>query len=100
MKTKRRLKGWVKVFIGVLIGLLVIIIGVKLHNNYEVKKEAYEKDLVNQYVECLNNNFTQRHYCATEIGNEYHYMDLLMEKYGYGYKQVGYDLYVIEVNND
>ena len=53
---------------------------------------------VNDYVECLNNNHTQRYYCANKVSNKsYKALDKLVEKYGYTYKQNGYNLFIEKV---
>ena len=57
-----------------------------------------EEKLVNAYVECLQENHTQRYYCASQVSDtSYQVLDQKLEKYGYTYKQVGYDLYVVRV---
>lgn len=82
----------------ILIGLMLVGGGMLLMNqinNVKEENKRYEEQLVQDYVQCLEDNFTQRDYCARQVGSEYHYMDLLIEKYGYTYKQVGYDLYLV-----
>ena len=82
----------------ILIGLMLVGGGMLLMNqinNVKEENKRNEERLVQEYVQCLEDNFTQRDYCARQVGSEYHYMDLLIEKYGYTYKQVGYDLYLV-----
>lgn len=81
----------------------VLTLGYNQIQNVKEQNKLEEERLVNEYVQCLEDNWTQRDYCARQVGSEYHYMDLLIEKYGYTYKQVGYDLYVVKsesVNQD
>ena len=52
--------------------------------------------MVETYVTCLKDNWTQRDYCAKKQGANYIILDRQLEKYGYTYKQVGYDLFVVE----
>lgn len=97
---RRRLKKWVKVLL-VIIGVIVLVslISIRISSIQKQNKE-YEKEMVQTYVTCLENNWTQRDYCARQQDSNYHYMDLLIEKYGYSYKQVGYDLYVVREGNE
>lgn len=96
MKKRRKLKRWVKVTLLILAAILLVVVTLAIHNSIEQKNRKEESLLVEQYVTCLNNNFTQRDYCAKQIGSEYHYMDLLVEQYGYTYVQKGYDLYLVK----
>lgn len=82
----------------ILIGVALIGSGMLLMNtinNIKEENKRHEEQLVQDYVECLQENHTQRDYCARQVGSEYHYMDLLIENYGYTYEQVGYDLYLV-----
>ena len=95
MKT-RRIKRWVKVLL-VIVGVIVLV---DLLNNISKSNKEYEKEMVQTYVTCLENNWTQRDYCAKQQNSNYYYMDSLIGKYGYSYKQVGYDLYVVREGNE
>lgn len=81
--------------------LVVLVFGVVLVNQVNLVKQnnaLQEEKLVNAYVECLEDNFTQRDYCARQVSNtSYQVLDQKLEKYGYTYKQVGYDLYLEKV---
>lgn len=81
--------------------LVVLVIGVLVVNQVNLVKEnnkIQEEKLVNEYVECLRDNYTQRYYCAHQVSDtSYQVLDQLIEKYGYTYKQVGYDLSVEKV---
>lgn len=81
--------------------LVILVVGVVLVNQVNLVKQnnaLQEEKLVNAYVECLEDNFTQRHYCASQVSDtSYQVLDQKLEKYGYTYKQVGYDLYVVRV---
>lgn len=83
---------------GLGIGLIIIAgVGLKIaNNNYQENKRIQEKELVSKYVTCLEENFTQRYYCAETLDSNYYYLDSLIKEYGYEYEQVGYDLYVKE----
>ena len=89
---RRKLKMWVKVM------LVVILIGglIILYNNAKQNRIKEERAMVETYVTCLNENWTQRDYCAKKQGANYIILDQQLEKYGYTYKQVGYDLFVVE----
>lgn len=93
---RRKLKKGVKVIAFLIVLALLILLGIRVYNNVKESRAQQEKQLVEEYVQCLKDNWTQRDYCARQVGSEYHYMDLLIEKYGYSYKQVGYDLYLVE----
>ena len=81
--------------------LAVLVFGVVLVNQVNLVKEnnaLQEEKLVNAYIECLENNHTQRDYCARQVSNtSYQVLDQKLEKFGYTYKQVGYDLYLEKV---
>lgn len=84
-----------------ILSLIVIsLVGVSLVNYYQdskIEQQQREQQLVNDYVECLNNNFTQRYYCASQVSDtSYQVLDQLIEKYGYTYQQNGYDLQVVK----
>ena len=81
--------------------LVILVLGVLVVNQVNFVKEnnkLEEEKLVNAYVECLQGNHTQRYYCANKVSNtSYQILDQKLEKYGYTYKQVGYDLFVEKV---
>ena len=81
--------------------LVVLVLGVLVVNQVNLVKEnnkIQEEKLVNAYIECLENNHTQRDYCARQVSNtSYQVLDQKLEKFGYTYKQVGYDLYLEKV---
>lgn len=81
--------------------LVLVVLGVLVVNQVNLVKEQnaqQEKELVESYVECLQDNFTQRDYCARQVSDtNYRILDQKLEKYGYTYKQVGYDLYLEKV---
>ena len=89
---RRRLKMWVKVtLVIILIGGLII-----LHNNAKQNRIKEERAMMETYVTCLKDNWTQRDYCARKQGSNYIILDQQLDKYGYKYKQVGYDLILVE----
>ena len=81
--------------------LVILVVGVVLVNQVNLVKQnnaLQEEKLVNAYIECLENNHTQRDYCARQVSDtSYQVLDQKLEKYGYTYKQVGYDLYLEKV---
>ena len=81
--------------------LVILVLGVLVVNQVNFVKEnnkLEEEKLVNAYVECLQENHTQRYYCANKVSNtSYQILDQKLEKYGYTYNQVGYDLFVEKV---
>ena len=81
--------------------LVILVLGVLVINQVNLVKEnnkLEEEKLVNAYVECLQENHTQRYYCASKVSNtSYQMLDQKLEKYGYTYKQVGYDLFVKKI---
>lgn len=87
---------WGRIIIAIVVVIIIIIAGVKVRNNIIEKRNMEEKAAVETYVACLKENWTQRDYCAKQQHSNYYYLDLLLEKHGYTYKQVGYDLYVVE----
>lgn len=82
---------------GLVVGLAVVILTLGfIMKEVNKRNQEYEKELVKEYTTCLKENWTQRSYCGEQVGRDYHYLDRLIEKYGYSYKQVGYDLYLVE----
>lgn len=81
--------------------LVLVVLGIVVVNQVNLVKEnnkLEEEKLVNAYVECLRENHTQRYYCASQVSDtSYQILDQKLEKYGYTYKQVGYDLFVEKV---
>ena len=81
--------------------LVILVLGVLVINQVNLVKEnnkLEEEKLVNAYVEYLQENHTQRYYCASKVSNtSYQILDQKLEKYGYTYKQVGYDLFVEKI---
>ena len=81
--------------------LAILVLGVLVINQVNLVKEnnkIEEEKLVNAYVECLQENHTQRYYCASQVSNtSYQILDQKLKNYGYSYKQVGYDLFVEKV---
>ena len=81
--------------------LAILVLGVLVINQVNLIKEndkLKEEKLVNAYVECLRENHTQRYYCASQVSDtSYQTLDQKLEKYGYTYKQVGYDLFIAKV---
>ena len=81
--------------------LVILVLGVLVINQVNLVKEnnkLEEEKLVNAYVECLQENHTQRYYCANKVSNKsYKALDKLVEKYGYTYKQNGYNLFIEKV---
>lgn len=75
----------------ILIGILIIISFAIFNEKYQKQKE---QDLMQSYITCLESTYYQRDYCAKELGSDYHYLDLLLEKYNYTYKQVNNDIYL------
>lgn len=86
-----------KIF-NVIIIMIIIMLVVNQINISKENKQLKEEKLVNAYVECLENNFTQRDYCAKQVSDtSYKTLDRLIQKYGYTYTQKGYDLYITRV---
>ena len=87
-----------KKMLNLIIIMIVIVLFVNKINTIKENNKLQEKKLVNNYVECLNNNHTQRYYCANKVSNKsYKALDKLVEKYGYTYKQNGYNLFIEKV---
>lgn len=76
------------------LGILIGVVGMSVISRVQQDHIRKENQMVHEYVACLQDNYTQRSYCAKEVGSNYYYMDQLVEKYGYEYTQVGYDLYI------
>lgn len=81
--------------------LVLVVLGIVVVNQVNLVKEnnkLEEEKLVNAYIECLQENHTQRYYCASKVSDtSYQILDQKIEKYGYTYKQVGYDLFIEKV---
>lgn len=98
-KKWRIIFGIVKFLIKVGIVLLAILLIKDRINTVKAQNIAEENRIMNAYIECLKDNHTQRDYCARQVSNtNYRILDQKMEKYGYKYKQVGYDLYLVDIN--
>lgn len=84
--------------LNLIIVIIVMVLFVNKVNTIKENNKLEEKKLVNDYVECLKDNHTQRYYCSNKVGNKsYKELDKLVEKYGYTYKQVGYNLFIEKV---
>ena len=85
----------------ILNALAILILGMLVVNQVNLTKEnnkLKEEKLISAYVKCLQENHTQRDYCANQVSDtSYQTLDKKLEKYGYTYKQVGYDLFVEKV---
>ena len=78
--------------------IIVIVLFVNKVNTIKKNNKLQVRKLVNDYVECLKDNHTQRYYCASKVSNKsYKTLDKLVEKYGYTYKQNGYNLFIEKV---
>lgn len=88
---KKKSKNNKKTILCILIGILIIISFAIFNEKYQKQKE---QDLMQSYITCLENTYYQRDFCAKELGSDYHYLDLLLEKYNYTYKQVNKDIYL------
>ena len=53
-----------------------------------------EQQVVEKYVECLKENFTQRDYCGRKVGESYQWLDRKLSDYGYCYETDGINLYI------
>lgn len=88
---KKKNKNNKKPILCILIGIIIIISFAVFNEKYQKQKE---QDLMQSYITCLESTYYQRDYCAKELGSDYHYLDLLLEKYNYTYKQVNKDIYL------
>ena len=87
-----------KKILNLIIIMVVIVLCVNKVNTIKENNKLQEKKLVNNYVECLNNNYIERYYCDNKVSNKsYKELDKLVEKYGYTYKQNGYNLFIEKV---
>lgn len=93
---KKRMKNVIKGVAVIAICAGVVSCGINTIKTNEKIRQEEEANLVKSYVYCLEENFTQRYSCASGLGKDYRYMDQLIEKYGYSYKQVGKDLYLVK----
>ena len=88
---KKKNKNNKKAILYILIGIIIIISFAIFNEKYQKQKE---QDLMQSCITCLENTYYQRDYCAKELDSDYHYLDLLLEKYNYTYKQVNKDIYL------
>ena len=87
-----------KKMLNLIIVIIVIVLFVNKVNTIKENNKLQEKKLVNDYTECLKDNHTQRYYCSNKVSNKsYKELDKLVEKYGYTYKQNGYNLFIEKV---
>lgn len=81
---------------GLVIGLAVVILTLGfIMKEVNKRNQEYERELVKEYTTCLKEHWTQRSYCSEQVGRDYRSLDRLIEKYGYSYKQVDYNLYLV-----
>lgn len=73
-----------------LLGVLITVSNINTKAQYKNRQEAIIK-----YVYCLKNNFVQRDYCARQLNSDYIILDQWFHEFGFSYKQIGYDLYII-----
>lgn len=90
----KKIRKWVKVVI-IILALIMIALLVKQN---KIKKELEEKQIVGQYIECLQDNFMQRDYCGSKINKDYRIMDQTIKKYGFDYEEKGKDLIIVKVD--
>ena len=90
----KKIRKWVKV---VIIILVLVIIALLVKQN-KINREIKEKEMVGQYIECLQDNFMQRDYCSSKINKDYRIMDQLIKKYGFDYEEKGKDLIIVKVD--
>lgn len=96
---RRRLKKGIRRLIKFGIVLLAILSIMDVAESAKMKREIEEKQVMENYIQCLQDNFTQRDYCSRQVsGTNYRILDQKLEKYGYTYKQVGYDLYLVQID--
>lgn len=84
-----------KLKLGVMI-LIIIIIALSVKQN-KINRQLEEKKIIQEYIDCLQENFVQRDFCASKQNQDYHILDQLMSKYGFEYEQNGKDLKIKEV---
>lgn len=83
----------------VTIVLLAVLLVKDKITTVNAKNAIKEDEIMLNYIECLKDNFTQRDYCSRKVSNtNYRILDQKLEKYGYKYKQVGYDLYLVNID--
>lgn len=93
------MKKLLKIGVRITIVILAILLIKDRINTVNTQNKAREDQVMNAYIECLKDNWTQRDYCARKVSNtDYRILDQKIEKYGYKYKQVGYNLYLVDVN--
>ena len=81
---------------GLVIGLAVVILTLGfIMKEVNKRNQEYERELVKEYTTCLKEHWTQRSYCSEQVGRDYRSLDRLIEKYGYSYNQVDYNLYLV-----
>lgn len=79
---------------GLIVILVILLISVA--SAIRTENEKKEKELVKNYITCLEKNQMQRYYCGEKLGRTYQWLDTLLKKYGYRYEKVNYDLYIVE----
>ena len=90
----KKIRKWVKVVIIILVLIMIAL----LTKQNKIKKELEEKQIVGQYIECLQDNFMQRDYCGNQINKDYRIMDQTIKKYGFDYEEKGKDLIIVKVD--
>lgn len=85
------------------LNIIIILLAVLLIKDriitVKAQDKAKEDQVMEAYIECLQDNFVQRDYCARKVSNtNYRILDQKIGNYGYKYEQKGYDLYLVDIN--
>lgn len=85
------------------LSIIIILLAVLLIKDriitVKAQNKAKEDQIMGAYIECLQDNFVQRDYCAKKVSNtDYRILDQKINTYGYKYEQKGYDLYLVSID--
>ena len=92
MTKKIKLKKWVKVVIGGIVGIVLLSILISAINNLQEQARQEEQQRVQEYKTCImEQSKTQGWIIRSECSKDYKELD---KKANIEYEQVGYDLFV------
>lgn len=97
MTKKRRLKKWVKVVIGGVVGIVLLSILVSTINNLQEQARQKELNEIKEYQQCIYNQHKEQSYIIrSSCSSNWKTLD---KKANIEYKQVKMDLYLVSIDN-
>ena len=97
MTKKRRLKKWVKVVIGGIVGIVLLSILISTINNLQEQARQKELNEIKEYQQCIYDQHKEQSYIIrSNCSSNWKILD---KKANIEYKQVKMDLYLVSIDN-